>query len=339
MRAVLVVAGVPWAGVVTATLAGVGRETAPAAAAATAANEARRLPVSRVTKLSAAGRAAAAGRCTGFGTLPFAAAARDWLLLRRFLEVPGQHLVDKCQRHPCVGRAVAVHTTPTGVGGQHLTRGDAVLSSQKVTSRDDLAVRERADPALKEAVEASQIQQKLGRRLRYQPVCTVGDVTAAGSVDEAKEGGDNVHLPVTADRQDPLDVGHSCRHGDFVGHDQLPHDMKLAIRQLNNLGDDAVAVCLAKGRIVEAVENNWSLSGQGEAVGLNLRQDSGDGGGVEYPPALRDGVGDDPHVGRRVGQPGGVAAADEEGRRIFCRLGKDGGKDQVSREDRFRVQL
>jgi len=103
------------------------------------------------------------------------------------------------------------------------------------------------------------------------------------------------------------------------------------IRQLDNLGDDAIAVCLAKGRIVEAVEDNWSLSRQCEAIGLNLRQDSGDGGGVKNPPALRDGVGDDPHVGRRVGQPVGVAAADEEGGRVFCRLGKDGGKGQVSR--------
>ncbi len=103
-------------------------------------------------------------------------------------------------------------------------------------------------------MEASQIQQKLGRQLRFQPVCTVADVTAAGRIDEPKEGGDDVHLPVTADRQDPLDVGHSCCHDDFVGHDQLTHDMKLVIRQLNNLGDDAVAVCLAKGRIVERLE-------------------------------------------------------------------------------------
>ncbi len=74
-------------------------------------------------------------------------------------------------------------------------------------------------------MEASQIQKKLSRRVRYQPVCAVGDVTAAGGVDEAKEGGDNEDLPVAADCQDPLDVGHGCRHGDFDGQNELPHDM------------------------------------------------------------------------------------------------------------------
>jgi hypothetical protein len=62
VRAGLVVAGVSGAGVVAATLAGVGREAAPTAAAATAANEARQLPVSCVSKRSAAGGAVAAGR-------------------------------------------------------------------------------------------------------------------------------------------------------------------------------------------------------------------------------------------------------------------------------------
>jgi hypothetical protein len=84
-------------------------------------------------------------------------------------------------------------------------------------------------------------------------VCAVGDVTAAGGVDEAKEGGDNEDLPVSADCQDPLDVGHGCRHGDFVGHNELPHDMELVIGQLDNLRDDAVTVRLAKGGIVETV--------------------------------------------------------------------------------------
>ena len=83
-----------------------------------------------------------------------------------------------------------------------------MLCSQKIPRRDNLTVGERADPAFDEAVKASQIQQKLGRRLRYQPVCAVGGVTAAGRVDEAKEGSDDVHLPVTANRKDPLDVGH-----------------------------------------------------------------------------------------------------------------------------------
>ncbi len=160
-------------------------------------------------------------------------------------------------------------------------------------------------------------------------MCTVGDVTAAGGVDEAKEGGDNENLPVAADCQDPLDVGHGCRHGDF----QLPHDMELVISQLNNLRDDAVTVRLAKGRIVEAVENNWSLSGQSEAVGLNLKQNSGDGGGVEDPPALGDGVGDDPHVGCRFGQPVGVAAADEEGGESSAALGRMG--ERVSSRERI----
>jgi len=115
--------------------------------------------------------------------------------------------------------------------------------------------------------------------------------------------------------------------------------MELVVRQLDNLGDDAITVCLAKGRIVEAVEHNRSLRRQCKAVGLNLGQDGGDGGGVEDPPTLRNGVGDDPHVGRRVGQPVGVAPADEKGRSVFSRPWKDRGKGQVSREDGFRVQL
>ncbi len=72
--------------------------------------------------------------------------------------------------------------------------------------------------------------------------------------------------------------------------DELTNNVKLVVGdELDDLRNHAVAVSLAEGRVVEAVDDNWRLSRQCEAVGLNLGKSSGDGVGVEDPAALCDG--------------------------------------------------
>ncbi len=131
-----------------------------------------------------------------------------------------------------------------------------------------------------------------------------------------------VNLPVSADGQNTLEIGDGRRHGDFISDDDFTNYVELVIGEFDDLGDNTIAVRLAERPIVQTVDDHWCLSRQGEAVGLNLRKGSGDGGGVEDPATLGDRVPDDSDVGGRVGQPVHVAAANEEGGDLSWGLGE-----------------
>ncbi len=88
----LVEAVVMAAGRAAATLAEVGREAAPAAAAATAVSEARQLGAARVSEQRASKPAAASGRA-GLSAFSLTAALRSRGRLLRFFEVTGQNFV------------------------------------------------------------------------------------------------------------------------------------------------------------------------------------------------------------------------------------------------------
>jgi hypothetical protein len=99
-----------------------------------------------------------------------------------------------------------------------------------------------------------------------------------------------------------------------MSYNDFTNNVKLVVGgEFDNLRNHTVAIGLTEGRIVKAVDDHRCLSRQREAVGLNLRKSRGDGGGVEHPAALGDGVRDNSDVGGRVGQPVRVAAANEEG--------------------------
>jgi hypothetical protein len=89
-----------------------GGEAAPTAAAAAAARETGQLIASRVT-VRVPGRSVAAGRETGFSALPLATAVRGRRRRERFLEVAGQHLVHKSERHSRVSRSSAMDGSPS----------------------------------------------------------------------------------------------------------------------------------------------------------------------------------------------------------------------------------
>jgi hypothetical protein len=73
-------------------------------------------------------------------------------------------------------------------------------------------------------------------------VSTVSGFSAAGVVDEAKERSDDEHFPVTADGQDPLEVGDGRRHGDLVGHNDLAHHVELVVREFGNLSNNSITI-------------------------------------------------------------------------------------------------
>jgi hypothetical protein len=171
--------------------------------------------------------------------------------------------------------------------------------------------------------------KQLGGRVRDRPVGAVSGNFAAGFVDVAKERGDDRHLPVAADSQNPLEIGDGRRHGDFVSDDDFTNYVEFVVGEFDDLGNNTIAVRLAERRIVQTVNDHWCLSRQGEAVGLNLRKGSGDGGGVEDPAALSDRVRDESDVGGCVGQPVRVAAANEEGGDLSWGLGEVGRESQL----------
>ncbi len=91
-------------------------------------------------------------------------------------------------------------------------------------------------------------------------------LTAAELVDVAEEGSDDRDLPPTTDRQDPLKVCDSGRHGNLVSNDDLTHHVVLVVRQLGDGSNDAVAISLAEGRIVKTVDDDGCFRRQSEAV-------------------------------------------------------------------------
>jgi hypothetical protein len=66
-------------------------------------------------------------------------------------------------------------------------------------------------------------------------VGTMRLLTAAELVDVAEEGGDDINLPPSTDRQDPLQVCDSGHHGNLVSHDDLTHHVVFVVRQLGDV--------------------------------------------------------------------------------------------------------
>ena len=63
-----------------------------------------------------------------------------------------------------------------------------MLGREEVANRDDLAQRERTEPALNEAMKPAKVQQQLGGRLRDQLVGAVRRLYTAELVDVAEKG-------------------------------------------------------------------------------------------------------------------------------------------------------
>jgi len=213
-------------------LAEVSGETAPAAAAAAAATAAAgedgQEIAARVARRASSGPVAA-GRGARLRVLPLTTAVSRLRWRERLLEASGQHFVDQGERHSSVGCPGAVNSPPAGVGGQNLRGGRPMLGCEEVTGRDDLAQREGTEPALNEAVKPAQVQKQLGGRVRDQLVGAVRQVSTAGIVDVAEERGDDEHLPLPANRQDPFQVGDGRRQGNLVSDDDFTNHVVLVV--------------------------------------------------------------------------------------------------------------
>jgi hypothetical protein len=86
-------------------------------------------------------------------------------------------------------------------------------------------------------------------------------------------------------------------------HHELAYDMVFVVRLvLGDGGQVPVLIRAAEAAVVKAVNYHWRIRGESGAVGLHLREDDGDRGGGEDPTPLRDGVGQYPEGGRRIGE-------------------------------------
>ncbi len=93
---------------------------------------------------------------------------------------------------------------------------------------------------------------------------------------------------------------------------------------------------MTEERVIQTVDNHRGLWREGQTVRLDLGKDRGHRGGVQNPAPFRDCV--DADVGRRVGQPVRVAAADEESRSPAAPLGQGTGQNQLAGQVRLGVK-
>ena len=86
-------------------------------------------------------------------------------------------------------------------------------------------------------------------------------------------------------------------------HNELADDVELVVSLvLGDGGQSPVLIGTTETAVVKTVDDHWRIWWESGAVSLHLREDDGDRGGGEDPTPLRDGVGQYPEGGRRIGE-------------------------------------
>ncbi len=207
-----------------------------------------------------------------------------------------------------------MYSAPSREGRQSLLQTSTLLPRQQVTGWDHQAVGAGAEPPLDKQVQVGEVSHHFQTGLWDEKMDTVAAPAAARLSEISWSQGNDDHPSIAKVQDDPLEICDRGSQRHLVDDHDLPDHVEGAVLLLAYCGELPVRVGAAETGIIQTINHDWRLSWEAGAIGGHLRQDLGDSIGSEDPPACDDSLHYDPEGGNVVGEPVGVAGADDQGR-------------------------